>query len=263
MKNNVKEVLDDILEKFRTGDIPEAVALACFPGLDIPSSKWSFTNRLLMYLSGTNDARGFRQWKEANRWVRKGAKAIHILIPCFTTGIDEKTGEEVQVLSFFKTSPVFRYEDTLGKPLSLQKPELPELPLLDRAKEWGISVRAVPGKYSFLGFYAPGQKEIVLATPEEKTFFHELAHASHEKFKGKLKTGQDALQEIVAELSAQALCRLVGKKVSDTIGNSYRYIEGYAAQLDLSPHKACLKVLSDTEKVLQMILYGKVSAERD
>jgi len=41
----------------------------------------------------------------------------------------------------------------------------------------------------------PGRKEIALATVEEGVFFHELAHAAHEKVNGLLKTGQDALQE--------------------------------------------------------------------
>ena len=39
MTNNVKAVLDDILEKFPTGDKPDAVALASFPGLEVPSSQ--------------------------------------------------------------------------------------------------------------------------------------------------------------------------------------------------------------------------------
>jgi hypothetical protein len=256
LKTNVRAVLQEILEKFKTGDIPEAVALACFPAVDIPSSKWSFTNRLLMFLSGTNDARGFRQWKQVRRWVKKGARAIYILVPCFETEINEETGEEEQVLKYFRTCPVYRYEDTTGKPLENSQPELPELPLLERAKEWGLSVKTIPGNFPSKGYYLPERKEIGLATPEEKTFFHELAHASHERIKGKLKTGQDPFQEIVAELSAQALCKLVGKRLKDTTGNSYKYIESYAASVNLSPHIACLSVLSDTEKVLKLILYG-------
>ena len=70
---------------------------------------------------------------------------------------------------------------------------------------------------------------------------------------GKLKPGQDPVQEIVAELSAQALCRIVGK-TDKYLGNSYRYIERYAEKAGMSPHSACLKVLSDTEKVLKLIL---------
>ena len=222
MNHNVKAVLDRILEKFKTGDIPEAVALASFPIPDIPSSKWSFTNRTLMFLSGTMDGRGFRQWKEAHRWVKKGARAVYILVPCIKKEVDEETGEESHALRFFKSAPVFRYEDTDGKPVEYMQTELPELPLLERAGEWGISVKAIPGNYRYRGYYQPEKREIALATPEEKTFFHELAHVSHEKVRGKLKSGQDPLQEIVAELSAQALCNLVGKQTADTTGNSYR-----------------------------------------
>ena len=70
----------------------------------------------------------------------------------------------------------------------------------------------------------------------------------------KLKAGQDPFQEIVAELSAAALCKLIGKKQNDTFGNSYRYIEKYAEKIKMSSYHACLKVMSETEKVLNLIL---------
>ena len=60
----------------------------------------------------------------------------------------------------------------------------------------------------------------------------------------------------IAELSAQALCRMVGKKDKDTTGNSFQYIERYAKDINLSAHNACLKVLKETEKVLNLILKG-------
>lgn len=254
MNERVREILDGIIDKFKSGEIPDAVAMASFPIPDIPSSKWSFTNRLLMFLAGTGDARGFRQWKAANRWVKKGAKAIYILVPCMKREIDEDTGEKKEVLRYFKASPVFMYEDTEGEPLAYEQIKLPDLPLIRKAEEWGISVKAIPGNYRYRGYYSPNRNEIALATPEEKVFFHELAHAGHERLKGKLLTGQDPLQEIVAELSAQALCRLVGKQVNDTIGNSYQYIETYAEKLELNPYTACLRVLGETERVLGLIL---------
>ena len=256
MTNRVKQVLEIIVEKFKSGEIPEAISMASFPVPDTPSSKWSFTNRTLMFLAGTCDARGFRRWKEVNRWVKKGAKAIYILVPCLKKEIDETTGEEKDVLRFFKPSPVFMYEDTDGEALDYDKLEIPQLPLLTRAREWGISVKAIPGNYRYRGYYSPNRKEIALATPEEKTFFHELAHAGHDKIKNGLKEGQDPFQEIVAELSAQALCRLVGKQDNDTTGNSFRYIERYAKGVKMSAHAACLKVLGETEKVLNLILKG-------
>ena len=70
--------------------------------------------------------------------------------------------------------------------------------------------------------------------------------------KGGLDPGQDWKQEIVAELSAEALSQIFGLKV--TTGNAYKYIEGYAAQAGLSPVAACLQVLGETEKVLKLIL---------
>ena len=255
MNERVQNVLKTIVDKFKSGEIPEAVAMASYPIPDIPSAKWSFTNRTLMFLAGTGDARGYRQWKEADRWVKKGANAIYILVPCFGKKVDEG-GEEQELLRFFKPSPVFMCEDTDGEPLDYQQIELPELPLIEKAEEWGISVKAVPGNYRYRGYYSSMRQEIGLATPEEKVFFHELAHVGHEQVKGGLSTGQDPLQEIVAELSAQALCRLVGKNLSDTTGNSFKYIERYAEKLKLSPYSACLKVLGETEKVLNLILKG-------
>ena len=58
----------------------------------------------------------------------------------------------------------------------------------------------------------------------------------------------------MAELCAHALCKLTGKEANGSFGHSYRYIEGYAEQLGMTPHAACLKVLSDTDKVLNIIL---------
>ena len=62
------------------------------------------------------------------------------------------------------------------------------------------------------------------------------------------------MQEIIAELSAAVLFRIIGKQLGDTLGNAYRYIEAYAKKLGIKPHCACMKVIGDTEKVLNLIL---------
>ncbi len=69
-----------------------------------------------------------------------------------------------------------------------------------------------------------------------------------------LKDAKGPLQEIVAQLAGQCLCLMVGKSGDKFLGTSYRYIEKYAGQIKMTPHKACIKVISDTEKVLQLIL---------
>ena len=79
----VKKALDGILQRFKTGNIPEALAYATFPIPNIPASKWSLLNRTLMFISGTNDARGYRQWQDVERYVKKGSKSITILAPLF------------------------------------------------------------------------------------------------------------------------------------------------------------------------------------
>lgn len=263
MQDRVRQTLSVIAEKFKSGDIPEAVAMASFPAANVPSGKWSFLNRTLMFLSGTGDARGFRQWQEVKRKVKKGAKAIYILVPCFRKEIDEETGEEKSALIFFTAKPVFMVEDTEGEKLDYELLEVPELPLMERAREWGLSVKAMPGNCGYYGYYSPKRKEIALASPEEKVFFHELAHAGHERLKGDIKNSQDPFQEIVAELSAQALCRLTGHEADGSFGHSYRYIEGYAQKMKMTPHAACLKVLCETEKVLKLILNGEPQTGKD
>lgn len=260
---NAMDVLDGILAMFAVGsEIPNAVSIAMFPSANSPSERWSLLNRIAMVNAGTSDARTFNQWLQIGRKVSKGAKAFHILAPITKSypKAAEKGNEDTeqhQYLSGFRALPVFRYEDTEGEPLPAEKQlNRQELPLLHRAEEWGITVKAIPANKACYGFYASRAEVIGLATPSESVFFHELAHAAHRRILGELKRGQDALQEIVAELSAAALCRMVGKSTEDTTGNSYRYIEAYAKQLELSPHRACMKVLAETEKVLKLILEG-------
>ena len=264
MNEKIKTVLNTILEAFESGAIPEAVAVATFSPIgDIPSAHWSFTNRTIQFLSGTADSRGYKQWLSVGRQVKKGSRAIYILVPCFKKNKDDEIKEEKKVLTFFKAMPVFSVESTEGEPLDYQNIELPEIPLLERAYAWGISVKAVPGNYRYYGYFAPDRKEIAIATSAEKTFYHELAHAADHIIKGQLKPGQNPLQEISAELSAQALSRIIGKNAEDTTGNSYRYIKRYAEQIKMNPHKACLKVLADTEKILNLILHGRADGVSD
>ena len=255
----IKSTLDLILDLFKSGNVPDAVAVATFPSFDVPSNSWSLSNRIIMALNGTSDSRGFNQWKDVNRHVKKGAKAFHILAPWLANkrakeDDDEKPVHISKVLRGFLAVPVFRAEDTDGEPLNYQELELPDLPLLDLAESWGVKVSPVAFQDGWYGCYRPDIREIRLATPEEKTFFHELAHASHHQIIGKMKPGQDWRQEIVAELSAQALCYIVGMEPGKSIGNSYNYICHYSERAGMEPVNACLAVLSDIEKVLSLIL---------
>jgi hypothetical protein len=134
---------------------------------------------------------------------------------------------------------------------------LPEFPLLDVAKKLGLDVVKVYGGGFYYGYYSQNRKVIGIATPEEKTFFHELCHAIEDKIFGGLVMGQEPLQEIVAEFSAQCLCRIVGKSYDKHAGNSYEYIERYAKEAKLTPYGAILRLLPRVDNIFKYIFGGK------
>jgi len=256
--SKVQMVLQTILEKFKTGDIPKAIAYSMFPIPKTPSDSWSYLNRLIMFLSGTYDARGIRQWNSVGRSVKRGAKAIYILVPYFVKGKNVEDHEE-EILKGFMASPVFKVQDTEGEHLDyIQDIPVPDLPLMERAKELGIKISTELPCYGFYGVYIANKKEILIASPEEIVFFHELSHAAYEFCIDKLKPSNNWIQEVIAELSAQALCHLVGKQPNNNLGNSYHYIESYAASEGLKPVTACLKVINDVETILNFILGKEV-----
>jgi len=166
MIEKVRQALQSILTRFEAGDIPEAIAYSTFPILNIPAANWSLLNRTLMFIAGTGDARGFKQWKEVNRYVKKGAKAFVILAPRFIKKRSEEEEDEKKILAGFLPVSVFRVEDTKGQPLDYGSIELPELPLIEVAQEWGISVKAIPGNYRYCGWFFKAQKRFVLAPKE-------------------------------------------------------------------------------------------------
>jgi hypothetical protein len=259
MNEKVRSVLDKVLESFESGNVPEALSVVVLPQVDVPCSNWSLSNRLILFFSGTSDARGFRQWKEVNRWPKKGSKAIYIIMPKHTK-VKEDDEERVR-LTGFTPVPVFAYEQTEGKPVEhpeLQPKQLP--PLVEVARKWNISVNWQSFQGDALGYYSPGRKEIVLATHDERTFFHELGHAAHEKVRGKLKIKQDWKQEIVAELTSAVLAHLYGKKDD---GGAYRYIRRYAEDAGKDVYKASLSVVSDVGRCLALILRTKEGCSED
>ena len=120
-----------IIELFRTPDkLPGALAPIFIRRKDnLPCRAWSWSNQLLTAMAGTDDARGFRQWQQVNRRVKKGARAFYILGPCHVKRKqtdDDGSETETLVLVGFRSIPVFRYEDTEGE----------ELPERQRAQEF-------------------------------------------------------------------------------------------------------------------------------
>ncbi|WP_372364790.1 ArdC-like ssDNA-binding domain-containing protein [Candidatus Uabimicrobium sp. HlEnr_7] len=255
----IQKTLQYIIHLFSEGNVPQAIKIATFPKLDIPSSNWSLSNRILMYLRNTEDARTWKQWQKAQRQVKKEEKAFYIFAPRkYKVKCKDDNGEENEkyVLKGFSVVPVFTVEQTEGEILDYQQLELPRFPLLEKAQDWNIDVSAIGFSSDYYGYYQSSgeQEKIRLASPHEIVFFHELAHSSHRRVLGKLKNGQNEEQEIVAELSAQVLAQIVGTQIESTLGNSFLYIKSYAQRMGKDVGVACLSVLSQVEKVLHLIL---------
>jgi hypothetical protein len=255
-KERANSELEKIVQLFSSKQLPDLCAKALINAPQKPSSKWSFGNQLLMLLAGTTDARGFRQWNEAGRWVSKGAKAVWILGPIRkkvkkrVLVEDGETESEIEVLVGFKAIPVFRFEDTNGHDLPVYRPRDPP-PLLDIADRFGMKVqyaRLAPGMY---GATDHTNKTIILANEDWDTFFHELGHAIHRTFEPKGGHGQEPEAETIAQLVAATLARIYDRPADSF---SWSYIASYAQSNN--PQKVgrlCMRVLDKTKKVLDLI----------
>jgi len=245
--------LEKIVQLFSSTQLPDLCAKALINAREIPSSKWSFGNQLLMLLTGTSDARGYKQWQEVGRHVKGGAKAFRILGPVFVQKpVDESEvdGETVEVLVGFRAIPVFRLEDTEGTELPIYTPRNPP-PLLEVAERFGMCVNYVRLSAGVYGYTDYERKIIGLATESWDVFWHELAHAIHRSFEPKTGQSQEPEAETVAQLVAATLARLYGKPAD---GFSWTYIASQAQSS--SPQvvgRLCMRVLDRTKKVLDLI----------
>lgn len=250
MQTKVRVAVDKIIAALVDGNLPSALARV-FIRRGRPCDSWSFCNRLFTVFAGTDDARGYRQWRAVDRQVKSGAKAFHIFIPLVrkTKEVDETTGEEVESIHHygFGTTAVFRVEDTEGAPLEdaeAEKRIISALPLLHVAETWGIKVDA-----SFrAGWYDKDQKRIGLGVANSTTWLHELCHAADDRI-SKLKGGQHPDQEIVAQLSASTLAQILGEETD--LGYTANYVESYAGK-DLAV--ACLPLVDRVCCLVQSIL---------
>jgi hypothetical protein len=254
-QDTVNKAIESLLELFRSGNVPEKIADVLNPCFEIPSADWSLRNKLIMAMAGTEDARGFLQWKKSGRYIKGGCKAFYILAPCVKKMEKENSEglkEEVNVLRGFRGMPVFRLEDTDGKEIEYKSLPVPGYRFIEVAESWGINVFSVGGNKSYLGAFVRtwgGEKKINMATPEQGVFYHELAHAGHDKVKLLDKRNKKE-KEIVAEFCASVLSFMDGYE--RRLGNSYEYLKHYAGEENVEG--AVMRLLGDIEKVLKVIL---------
>ena len=255
-RDRADAVLFELVAMFESGALPEAIAQTRIirERHDRPMAEWSLGNQLLALVHGTDDARGFRQWEQVGRHVRRGSRAFSILGPCTVkrTETDAETGEEVRrvVVTGFKAIPVFRLEDTDGEPVAYPDYSPPELPPLSEvAERLGVPVRYSPVPAHERGHFSLVRGEIVLGTHDVDTYFHELAHAAHATLEP-LQGGQNPRQEFIAETVSAVLCRLYG--LDGHLAEARGYVDFYAGQE--RPERAVMRLLADVQRVLDVIL---------
>jgi hypothetical protein len=251
-----RESAEAIVEQFKNpANLPKALASIWLDiSDDRPCAKWSWNNRFLVALFGGGDARGFRQWQEVGRSVKKGAKSFAILAPKkrMISVKNPETGEEEKraIVTGFTHVSVFSIDNTEGEPLPVNeehKAFVQSLPLREVAASWGLDVELVNGKGRFQGYYSSSHSVIALSVSNLSTWAHELMHAADDRRGALQKEGRETLSymegEIVAELGASVLLSILGQSVDADLGGAWRYITAYCEKHKREPISACSMLL--------------------
>lgn len=244
--------LDKVIARFQSGDLGPVVEVALLKrkGGPVPFDTWSFGNKVMAYVQsgGSTDLRGYNQWREAGRQVKKGSCASFILVPRVVKKESDDGEEEARLIGFL-AGAIFPYHMTEGEPLPEHDyaPAEPP-PLMEVAGRLGVEVAWKPLPPDRRGDCDLAGTRVNLGTHDVRTWFHELAHAAHARADGGLEKGgaAEARQETVAEICAAVLASLYGH---DYTGNAWKYISA----LHKDPLTAVVKAMAEVEKVLGVI----------
>ena len=242
-----KTIMNGLIEQFKNGKLANLAARAFILAPEIPMEKWSLQNQLIVMYNESEDARGYKQWQNVGRHVKKGSKAVYILVPNMFKEKDEK-GEEVKVLRGFHGIPVFKYEDTDGDSLPEYEPKKYP-PLYSLAEKKGIKIQWKNTRKGEKGSFDSNKNIITLCTENPVTYFHELIHW-YDNEKKELKGIQDPIQETVAQFGACVLAKIYG--IDDT-GYTYTYIKSYTEYSQKVPNM-CKKVLQKVDSIIEKIM---------
>lgn len=253
---------------------------------------YSLNNTLLIAMQKpeATTVAGYNTWKQLNRQVVKGAKAIKILAPCIYKkkdiadiadapgkSIADKDNKDIseseKVLVGFKIVNVFDYSQTEGEPL----PEITHklegnvdeyTDFIEALKQFSpvpIEFKAIDGSAN--GYYHLVDKNIVVDNGMSqmmniKTTIHEISHALlHDKDSGIEKDNSPDKQtkEVQAESVAFTVCQYYGIDSSDY---SFGYIGGWSSGKDLKELKASLETIRQTSQTIITGIDQKLDAIR-
>ena len=260
LNQKARAVLDKLIAAFENPEqLVDTLARATLIPNNSPCRKWSPQNRFIVAIHGTGDARGYNQWKEVNRYVKKGAKAMYILVPRIKKVQEEDSGEEDSVLIGFLAAPVFRIEDTDGESLpECDPPQIPKLQSVADALDIPVTYTGAVSE-EVLGAYSSSEDRIILYTHDMATFYHELIHALHKR-SGKLRDSRrnesaKRDNETVAEIGAAVLVHLFeGQQVGR---QALQYVKNYGAN-----KTQMLRLLPEIMQVIETAIHINDQTEK-
>ncbi|MDB4330421.1 ImmA/IrrE family metallo-endopeptidase [bacterium] len=223
---------------------------------------YSFFNQCIIYACGGSQVAGFKAWKEKDRWVKKGSKAIKILAPKMlyqiyvggkwerTTRVKHKTwsGKKKSFPVGFFTVNVFDIKDTDGTELPepmTKKSKIKYSEVLAAAERLGYTVESRPLEFNLGGYIS--QKDIVVNSNRQETanvgtLIHELAHG----LLGHTDTNRPHTREL-AEQQAETVTYIVCQELG-VERNSVFYLKSWKLSEDI------MKDFQELHKVGQKLI---------
>lgn len=269
-RDRVREVYGQLLEAFRAGRVPGALAQVFLVRGDFPSAQWSWRNRLILALHGHSDARTYRQWRQVGRQVKKGEHACFILRPMTMKKVEELDerrevdellgagGEATsrQAVVGFAPVPVFGASQTEGEALPYHERHrgfLDSLPLVELARSWGLEVEVIDHPHA-AGLFQPERSQIGLGVANLSTWSHELVHAAEARMGRDLRADDLASRELVAEVGGAVLLSLLGFEREADAGGAYQYARGLCGGDEGKMLSLLTELIDRTCKVVQFLL---------
>lgn len=279
---DIRREIDSAVEHLNTGDRWRE-----FLEVSGRFHTYSFQNQLLILLQNSKATRvaGFHKWKDFDRSVNKGAKAIWICAP-MTKRVPDLDGNGVprkgpdgkpvwkQAVIGFKTVPVYDVSDTHGKPL-------PEPPIINFDRSTGeapegmredleaqVQAHGYTLQYRDMGTDEstpdgstdPRAKTVTINTAhsparQAAVLAHELAHIElgHTERTGEYHThagGQRSTMEVEAESVSYVISRRYGMAQPDS---AFAYIDGWAMGDKEKVRKTADAVIKASDRILNKI----------
>ena len=243
--------------------------------LDVMSRfyNYSLNNCLLIAMQrpGATRVAGYQTWKNVNRQVRRGEKAIKIIMPCPYKKMKEVTetdnegktvrdasGDPVTVLKelnlmSFRVGSVFDVSQTEGDPLPEIASRLSgDVDGFDRILNALQDISPVPVRFGETGrangYFSEKKNEIVIKKrmSQEQTIkscVHEVAHSLLHAKGAEAENSDKRTREVQAESVAFVVCRRLGFE-SDQY--SFGYIAGWSSGKETKELQASLELIQKT-----------------